>query len=170
MVEDVEDRAGQLIAETALGRDMVEREIPYAEPEPCLVAHGAAECRHIGNAVLPVGVGGDDTVILAAVRQLLKIAQAGFQRVTLAAVLLMAQHRAAGDLRRQRKNRGVVRAAATVSYTHLELNAIYFSQREGKIMYEDKTLVCKECGKEFVFTAGEQDLQRWGSFWKPRSA
>ena len=24
-------------------------------------------------------------------------------------------------------------------------------------MYEDKTLVCKECGKEFVFTAGEQD-------------
>ena len=22
-------------------------------------------------------------------------------------------------------------------------------------MYEDKTLVCKECGKEFVFTAGE---------------
>ena len=25
-------------------------------------------------------------------------------------------------------------------------------------MYEDKTLVCKECGKEFVFTAGEQNL------------
>ena len=23
-------------------------------------------------------------------------------------------------------------------------------------MYEDKTLVCKECGKEFTFTAGEQ--------------
>ncbi len=23
-------------------------------------------------------------------------------------------------------------------------------------MYEDKTLVCKECGNEFVFTAGEQ--------------
>ena len=22
-------------------------------------------------------------------------------------------------------------------------------------MYEDKTLVCKECGQEFVFTAGE---------------
>lgn len=114
MVEDMEDRAGQLIAETALGRDMVEREIPHAEPEPRLVAHGAAECRHIGNAVLPVGVGGDNTVILAAARQLLKIAQAGFQRITLAAVLLMAQHRAAGDLRRQRKNRGVVRAAAVI--------------------------------------------------------
>ncbi len=27
-------------------------------------------------------------------------------------------------------------------------------------MYEDKTLVCKECGKEFVFTAGEQDGPR----------
>ena len=26
-------------------------------------------------------------------------------------------------------------------------------------MYEDKTLVCKECGKEFVFTAGEQEPQ-----------
>ena len=24
--------------------------------------------------------------------------------------------------------------------------------------YEDKTLVCKECGKEFVFTAGEQEF------------
>ncbi len=23
-------------------------------------------------------------------------------------------------------------------------------------MYEDKTLVCKDCGKEFAFTAGEQ--------------
>ncbi len=22
--------------------------------------------------------------------------------------------------------------------------------------YEDKTIVCKDCGKEFVFTAGEQ--------------
>ena len=27
-------------------------------------------------------------------------------------------------------------------------------------MYEDKTLVCKECGKEFVFTAGEQEFHR----------
>ena len=25
-------------------------------------------------------------------------------------------------------------------------------------MYNDKTLVCKECGKEFVFTAGEQEF------------
>lgn len=25
-------------------------------------------------------------------------------------------------------------------------------------MYTDKTLVCKECGKEFVFTAGEQEF------------
>ena len=23
-------------------------------------------------------------------------------------------------------------------------------------MYQDKTLVCKDCGQEFVFTAGEQ--------------
>lgn len=25
-------------------------------------------------------------------------------------------------------------------------------------MYEEKTLVCKECGNEFVFTAGEQEF------------
>ena len=25
-------------------------------------------------------------------------------------------------------------------------------------MYEDKTLTCKECGAEFVFTAGEQEF------------
>ena len=27
-------------------------------------------------------------------------------------------------------------------------------------MYEDKTLVCKDCGKEFVFTAGEQEFYK----------
>ena len=27
-------------------------------------------------------------------------------------------------------------------------------------MYEDKTLVCKECGNEFVFTAGAHVLSR----------
>lgn len=26
------------------------------------------------------------------------------------------------------------------------------------IMYEDKTLVCRDCGNEFVFTAGEQEF------------
>ena len=25
-------------------------------------------------------------------------------------------------------------------------------------MYEDKTLICKTCGNEFVFTAGEQEF------------
>ena len=25
-------------------------------------------------------------------------------------------------------------------------------------MYEDKTLVCKDCGQEFVFSAGEQEF------------
>ena len=27
-------------------------------------------------------------------------------------------------------------------------------------MYEDKTLICKECGNEFVFTAGEQEFYK----------
>ena len=34
---------------------------------------------------------------------------------------------------------------------------IFFS-KVGKTMFQDKTLVCKECGKEFVFTAGEQEF------------
>jgi len=25
-------------------------------------------------------------------------------------------------------------------------------------MYEDKKLICKDCGKEFIFTAGEQEF------------
>ncbi|MEG1551191.1 MAG: zinc-ribbon domain-containing protein, partial [Oscillospiraceae bacterium] len=25
-------------------------------------------------------------------------------------------------------------------------------------MYEDKTLICKDCGNEFTFTAGEQEF------------
>ena len=25
-------------------------------------------------------------------------------------------------------------------------------------MYEDKTLICKDCGNEFVFSAGEQEF------------
>lgn len=25
-------------------------------------------------------------------------------------------------------------------------------------MYQDKTLVCKDCGQEFIFTAGEQEF------------
>ena len=25
-------------------------------------------------------------------------------------------------------------------------------------MYQDKTLVCRDCGAEFVFTAGEQEF------------
>ena len=25
-------------------------------------------------------------------------------------------------------------------------------------MFEDKTLICKDCGKEFIFTAGEQEF------------
>ena len=30
--------------------------------------------------------------------------------------------------------------------------------REVIVMFEDETLVCKECGKEFVFTAGEKEF------------
>lgn len=32
------------------------------------------------------------------------------------------------------------------------------SKSEGMIMYQDKSLVCRDCGAEFVFTAGEQEF------------
>ena len=32
------------------------------------------------------------------------------------------------------------------------------SRREKHIMYEDRTLVCRDCGKEFIFSAGEQEF------------
>ena len=31
-------------------------------------------------------------------------------------------------------------------------------------MYQDKTLTCKDCGKEFVFTAGEQEFYAESGF------
>ena len=37
-------------------------------------------------------------------------------------------------------------------------------------MYEDKTLVCKECGNEFVFTAGEQEFYAEKGFHKRTAA
>ena len=33
--------------------------------------------------------------------------------------------------------------------------------------YQDKTIVCKDCGKEFVFTAGEQDFYAQREFSEP---
>jgi CxxC-x17-CxxC domain-containing protein len=32
------------------------------------------------------------------------------------------------------------------------------SRSEATLMFQDKTLVCKDCGQEFVFTAGEQEF------------
>ena len=36
-------------------------------------------------------------------------------------------------------------------------------------MFQDKTLVCKDCGKEFVFTAGEQEFYAEKGFQNTRS-
>ena len=35
-------------------------------------------------------------------------------------------------------------------------------------MFEDKTLKCKECGAEFVFTAGEQEFYAEKGFLRRR--
>ena len=41
----------------------------------------------------------------------------------------------------------------------IRLRANYKSPSEEKeSMYQDKTLKCKECGNDFVFTAGEQEF------------
>ena len=32
------------------------------------------------------------------------------------------------------------------------------------IMYEDRTLVCRDCGKEFIFSAGEQEFYARNDF------
>ena len=34
----------------------------------------------------------------------------------------------------------------------------YFLQGDLYTMFQDKTLVCKDCGAEFVFSAGEQEF------------
>jgi predicted N-acetyltransferase YhbS len=34
----------------------------------------------------------------------------------------------------------------------------------GKRLMEDKTLVCQDCGKEFVFTVGEQEFYKEKGF------
>lgn len=35
-------------------------------------------------------------------------------------------------------------------------------------MYEDKTLICKDCGREFIFTAGEQAFYNDKNFREPK--
>lgn len=40
----------------------------------------------------------------------------------------------------------------------VRLGQILFILSEVFYMYEDRTLVCKDCGEEFVFTAGEQEF------------
>jgi CxxC-x17-CxxC domain-containing protein len=39
-----------------------------------------------------------------------------------------------------------------------------FYPKRGKIMYENKTIVCKDCGQEFIFTAGEQEFYEQQGF------
>ena len=42
--------------------------------------------------------------------------------------------------------------------SRLSPKSIYLFQGVKFTMYQDKTLVCRDCGKEFVFTAGEQEF------------
>ena len=34
-------------------------------------------------------------------------------------------------------------------------------------MYQDETLICEDCGKEFVFSVGEQEFYAEKGFFKP---
>ena len=65
-----------------------------------------------------------------------------------------------------RRNAAIINMPLTHSRAirlHCESSPVFRSmgeyiKRGKKAMYEDKTLVCKECGAEFVFTAGEQEF------------
>lgn len=46
----------------------------------------------------------------------------------------------------------------SIYFAHVREKIGQATKREVKSMFEDKTLVCKECGNEFVFTAGEQEF------------
>jgi ssDNA-binding Zn-finger/Zn-ribbon topoisomerase 1 len=56
-----------------------------------------------------------------------------------------------------------------IVYFHLclrdrvEYQIISLGKREDYIM-EDRTLVCKDCGKEFIFTVGEQEFYKEKGF------
>jgi hypothetical protein len=42
--------------------------------------------------------------------------------------------------------------------------ALKFLKELGGCMMEDKKIVCKDCGEEFVFTAGEQEFYKEKGF------
>ena len=46
---------------------------------------------------------------------------------------------------------------ASVGIRHGQIFITYLSE-ERKGMFQDKTLKCKDCGQDFVFTAGEQEF------------
>lgn len=41
---------------------------------------------------------------------------------------------------------------------------VIFNLSNGNIRMEDKTLICKDCGREFVFTVGEQEFYKEKGF------
>ena len=41
---------------------------------------------------------------------------------------------------------------------------INFNLKRRREMFQDKTLTCKDCGQEFVFTAGEQEFYQEKGF------
>ncbi len=54
-------------------------------------------------------------------------------------------------------HRSAVQKCAAAHNRHGAKNFILLKARE-RTMYENKTLVCMDCGEEFIFTAGEQEF------------
>jgi DNA-directed RNA polymerase subunit RPC12/RpoP len=46
----------------------------------------------------------------------------------------------------------------------LGLVSDYIFEKRRIFIMEDKTLVCKDCGKEFIFTVGEQEFYKEKGF------
>lgn len=78
---------------------------------------------------------------------------------------LAEEHKIAEELRRKlEKEQRMAEYLAEKERKHQE----YLAEKERRAnTFEDKTLVCKKCGKEFLFSASEQKFFKEKGFFKP---
>lgn len=58
----------------------------------------------------------------------------------------------------------LISTAHSPLFQGLGLVSGYIVGREGIFIMEDRTLVCKDCGNEFIFTVGEQEFYKEKGF------
>ena len=103
---------GGVVPEAAFRRNIAAGEIPDAEHRPAAFRHFSRAAVNVLRVVLSVVVRGDDSV---AVREMLQdVAECGLESAPLAAVDLMAEHRALRHSLKLRENSCALCAAAVV--------------------------------------------------------